>query len=159
MTEPAVIVPIRVTWASMMTAKVVRALSPSRLVLFVVAMLLLAFARSILAQSTFFGELAWIVPTLVGVRLTVMALSSWLDSNAARRFTGTLTFTNDDIALERADGTSQTFAWSWVLEASRAGPRTTLRVDERRGRALLFVSDPSRSDALEPMLRAHGKLR
>lgn len=152
-------VPIRVTWSSMMAAKLGAALAPGRLAVFLVATAMLAVGVSVLTHAGVVTTLAWMVPALVGLRLAVMSLSAALDSRAVRRFTGTLTFSPAGLTLERADGSREDLAWTWILAASERAGVISLRVAERGGRATIFLAHPDRLPALRALLVEHGKLR
>lgn len=154
-----IVVPVRVTWTSMMLAKLTRAASPLRLAVFVGSMVAVAWGVAIITHSDLLAALAWVVPITLGLRVGIMSLSSWLDRAAARRYSGLLTFASDHVRIAREDGTSDRLEWDWVLEARRVGHTLALRVDERGGRAFVFVTDPARAAQLAPVLEGRGKLR
>lgn len=139
-------IPVKVTWASMMAAKLFNALRPSRLVLFLFACGMLSVGLAMMNA----GPVGLVVPALVVLRLCVMALSAWLDQGASRALDGVLTLSKEELVLTRTDGTVVHHPWTWVLSVAERREVFVLRVNERRGRAILFLRHES--------LRALGAL-
>ncbi len=155
----AVTVRLRVTWSTMMLAKVRSAARPSRLLSFTFTIAALGIGIAAMAQQPFLSTTAWVFGALVALRVAVMGLSAALDSGSRRYDNAELVLSNAGLALAFADGAQQTQPWSWVLSARRVTSGFALQVNERRGKMWLLLASTRHREALELLLTGQGKLR
>jgi hypothetical protein len=148
-------VPLRVTWGSMVLAKLANAARPSRVVLHFATVALMATALSGLSSVSWGSAAVQSFLGFTALRLVVIAVSAQLDRAARRYDQATLVIEPDTLLLEFADGTVEEPGWDWLL-AVREGPSTyRLQSSVRRGRLWLFLSrDRLRASGEDGALRA-----
>ncbi len=154
-------VPIHVTTVSMLKAKLVSAMRPSRLALMAVA----AVGMGVGAAQFWAVEL-WLA--LVGALSAIMALRLFgmgvagLVGRGGRRFNGLLTVRLDGLALARAEDDVEVHPWSWVIDVTERADVFVLQLDERGGRVWVFLSkdrlEAAPLGALRELFQTAGKL-